>query len=194
MKTSIILLGSRARVGKDTVGTIINRLIGARSLFGASRTLSFAANLRNEISKVFPTLNVHTQDVGLKELIVRPLLIAWGQARRHDDPEYWVNLLAKQIDSEICGRVVGDEDLVVTVTDWRFANELLTLRKIFEGREVVVIPVQVERPGVGYASREEALQSPLCAGMAEHVVYNAGSLEHLEESVGHLLNKVDLLK
>lgn len=185
MKTTIILLGARARVGKDTVAKMISDI---RDTYGSggTRCLSFAAKLREEVQEAFPQLDVYTQDPHLKETVVRPLLIAWGMARRHQDENYWVHRLTNSINPEL--------SKVIVITDWRFPNELKEIEKIFAScPNIQILPVEVYRDGVPLASKDEEINSPLCNDLRKARILNLGDIQQLRVNVTRFLIKHSLI-
>lgn len=94
--------------------------------------ISFADALREEAAQAlspviddfygpsFGTIIDDMMQVDRKDLY-RPLLQMWGSARRHEDPDYWVEKMR--------GRLAGyGVDVDIAVDDCRYPNEYRTLR------------------------------------------------------------------
>lgn len=122
-----ILLSGWVTSGKDAVG-------GFLAPYGFRR-YAFADALKDEVAELY-RLNRAAMDTQVGKLqtitlqsgettTVRGLLIAHGQMRRAEDPDYWVKKTLVRIASDKCVRVV--------VTDWRFPNEETCFRRSFAG-------------------------------------------------------------
>ena len=120
---TIALHGTRG-VGKDTLFAALH------SVDNRFRAYAFASPLKRDLT---PFLLQHfdvdpqTATGSAKELI-RPLLIAYGCAKRALDADYWVSRTVGQIQSDWNGR---DASFIPVVTDCRFVNEATLLRTTF---------------------------------------------------------------
>jgi hypothetical protein len=151
----VILFGCSRRVGKDTAAKLTEEFIDQQG-YGHVRT-SFAHQLRTEVAESFngpgklPFLDMWTQDDYLKEEVVRPLLIAWGCARRWQDPTYWV----KRTITELKARHVGDRTSLIpvlgVVSDWRFPNEFFC----FAEQGLSALPIFLERDDAAPTDEEK---------------------------------------
>lgn len=178
-----ILVGSRKRVGKDTVSNMLLKKLndGGRVAY----TTAFATSLKQEVQVMLRAVGVFidafTEDPKLKESVVRPILIAWGMARRAMDPDYWIDKVA---DRAVC----IDEPLVQTramqldphrfviVSDWRFPNELTVLRD----RGFIVRGIDIRRDDIPNVIPEEIENSPKCAALATTTIPNLHDLSTLD--------------
>ena len=156
----IIGLSGYAKVGKDTLYDVALKPLGYKRL-------AFADALKREIAKGF---NVSVTDIEAKKDEWRSLLVAWGERRRHLDPEYWINKVAAQIDprANYC------------ITDVRYANEAVWLQEL--GASIVLI----NRPGYTAANKVEAetIRDILTSIRSLAFVYNIGSKKDLLEYQG----------
>jgi hypothetical protein len=189
MKKHIILLGASRRVGKDSFAFSLQRHLSEVVLPSVQR-FSFANALRQECSESFnfrsslPYVDFWTDDPELKEKVVRPILLAWGQARRYQDINYWAHKTRRAVYTLL------KRDLqFAIITDWRFPNEL----DVFTGSEgmegVEVLPIHISRSGQEKTPDEE-VNDPLCHGMANLMIENNGSLEDLDAKAKWLAERL----
>jgi len=102
----IVALSGWKESGKSTVADYLVRT-------HKFRKLSFAAPLKAEVRRA-GFCNVLAKPTPPH---IRRLLQAWGQARRAEDPDYWIRLM----DAELNQRSLFDEHFVID--DLRFLNE-----------------------------------------------------------------------
>ncbi len=153
------LAGNRA-VGKDTLFSALH------SVDNRFRSYAFAAPLKRDL---VPFLLQHfdidpqTATGSAKELI-RPMLIAYGCAKRAIDPDYWVSRTIMQIQSDWNGR---DASFIPVVTDCRFENEARLLRKSFgDGFRLI----NLTRKGAPPPTEEEEKHYRRVAELADHCI------------------------
>ncbi len=184
-KPLFILFGAQRRVGKDTAARLTQEILQRRGLYPV--LASFAAELRGELREALTASGfkeaagiVGTEDPTLKEKVIRPLLIAYGQARRYFNPNYWVDRLFESSEFGATG-VPNHLRYVVIVSDWRFPNEYHRLVEL-AGKENVLM-FTLERPGVTPAGPEEIENAPLCAAIAGSPILNFGTVEDLRKDL-----------
>lgn len=186
----VILFGCSRRVGKDTAATLTEAAIDQTGL-GHVKT-SFAAQLRAEVATSFngpgkiPILDMWTQDNYLKEEVVRPLLIAWGCARRWQDPAYWVKRTIDLLKRQHVGDRQSLVPVIGVVSDWRFPNEFFC----FAEQGLSALPIYLERDDAS-PTDEEKKHLEACRNIAKEygLIYsNNYTLEDLKE---FCLNVVD---
>jgi hypothetical protein len=189
---TIVLFGSSRRVGKDTAAALlVAELAKIPGIF--TYQTSFAAALRQEVDQalnvesdlLLPSIDVNTQDAALKEEIVRPMLIAWGKWRRHQDPDYWAQACAMNIRGKF-GRHPEFRHRIAVISDWRYTNETEPLFSL--GR---VIRIHLSRQGVT-PTGDEGVQDPLCKAVADFRWENNGTVDDLARKV-HAFLYSDLL-
>jgi len=173
MKQKFVLIGASRRVGKDSLAQLLERELRNRNVI--VQTQSFANQLRHECAHAFnmpgnPRLDFWTQNEHLKEDVVRPILIAWGQARRYQNENYWVDRLLATCDA---GPIPS---AVTIVSDWRFPNELTRIRDA--GHAITAI--HLTRPGVKPTAEEETFD-PICRDLADISIANDGGWDKLEK-------------
>lgn len=100
---------------------------------------------------------------------VRRTLQSIGQAQREMDPDYWLNIARRKIESAQVWR------MPVVVTDVRYRNEATTLRAL--GFTLV----RIERPDAGLTgdAAKHASETELADYETQLTVRNNGSLAHL---------------
>lgn len=163
----VLGLHGTAGAGKDTLFTRLHELHGqyARTAFADVLKL----DLRPFILQHFG-IDALTCKGAEKELI-RPLLISYGMAKRMVDPLHWCKRATDQIMADWQAR---DEDYVPVVTDVRFENEVLHLRKTFQTFDLdsdtggTFILVDVTRNGAPSPTDEEEKHYRQVAAMADY--------------------------
>lgn len=145
----MILIGLSGKIGVGK--TVLARELCSRS--EQSLRLSFAAALKQEAAARYgydPLLNETTAGkesmVRHRELVggeasVRQILIAMGQERRAENPEYWCDRLA-----HVVGVLRGAGARMAVVDDVRFPNEVALIRRL-GGMLVRVEPYDGWKPG-----------------------------------------------
>jgi hypothetical protein len=121
MNKILIGIGSKAKVGKDTLGLYLSKQYSLKRL-------AFADPLKEEVNTMLQSLGL-TYDDANKD-VLRPLLIGWGESRRKMEPDYWVSIIEKQYKNTMscfgiagCGFYHG-----VVITDVRYVNEAMFIR------------------------------------------------------------------
>lgn len=183
-KLIYILIGSRRRVGKDTFAKLLRDEIVARG--HPALIQSFAGALKDEVTALlaidpaFRHLTGWVESPEEKENIVRPLLIAWGNAKRYLNPNHWVDKVAEfgkhvqRVHSvDYAAGMERAKYAFVIVSDWRFPNEILRLRAPLEHR---VIGIHLTRPGAVEGTPDEQVNDPLCRAQSNIQVDNDGDL------------------
>lgn len=170
----VIGIGHQKRQGKDTVGTILADLVGAR-------TTSFAGALKTVTSKALTAdppidaaLAARLAAEGLEAVKasdprLRQFLIALGNAVRDVvHPDTWVHVVTE--------RCLADPGKHWVITDVRYRNEVEAVRRLGG------LLVKVERPGEAVAS--DAADDAL-AGFCgwDLIVTNDGTLDDLGATV-----------
>lgn len=179
-KIEYILVGSRKRVGKDTLARILVDEINLSTRDRADR-FAFAYELKEQLCDKLPGLDFFSEDPELKEKVLRPLLVAWGMARRHQNENYWADLLAETVEYEASVQSFfkerGMKTFYAVISDWRFPNELLRLQEL----GFTCHAIHVDRPLFPAEIAEEKINDPLCSALAGYHVYNAGGIDNLKD-------------
>lgn len=138
----LIGLAGYARCGKDYLAAQL----------GWPRA-AFADCLKRDVAQL---LGLSREELEQRKGDFRPLLVAYGAARRMLDNDYWIDRLAWNVNQCV-------------VTDVRYLNEGLWVRS--HGGAVVY----VERDGVGPANDEEARSLQILRdGCPHYVIHNDG--------------------
>lgn len=122
MKHVIALSGKRLS-GKDSVGNGLPFL-----------TVKFATEIYNELTR----LGFSDDQVAEHKEILRPIMLAVGDARRFFDPDHYA-----KIGIEECRNSGADK---MVITDLRFQNEAKLLRLLGKETGWKVTLVRIERP------------------------------------------------
>jgi len=117
MKTIIAFTGY-ASCGKNSFCNAMKSVIETEIPNKDVQIFSFAESLRHELDN-FLQINFQVsaweENREIKEKIVRPFLVAHGNARRHySNNQYWIDRLSKKIDSSECD--------IALISDLRFAE------------------------------------------------------------------------
>ena len=173
--TTILALGHRSGVGKDTLAGILVEEHGFVRL-------AFADALKAVLGAVRPYLGRDIADaiaeLGIEEakrspIPVRAVLIDLGNAvRAHVSPDAWVLAVTRKIDEAPDGRFV--------ITDLRFPNEVRMLRD----RGAYLVRVDRAAAPVSHDVSDCALEG---FDQWDAIVDNSGSLRYLAAQVEHLV-------
>jgi len=158
--------------GKDTVAEII-----LNHTASASRR-AYADNLKSEVAEL---LGITIKDINKDKSRFRLMLQFWGtEWRRGQDKEYWLKMMAKELNNL---RNHYPKEHLVVVTDVRFPNEAEQIRS-FGG-----IIVRVDRPDNPFDTRDQHCSENL---MREYpvswTIKNTSGLTNLHIEVMHLLD------
>ena len=146
MNLKVLVLSGYARSGKDSLYD------GLRSNDERFERIAFADALKDDID---PFLRQHvgisawTTDNGEKA-IIRPMLVAYGEAMRAVNADYWLNKGLDKVD-EYSGRVY-------VFTDARYENEIFGIQKRFP---TVSKTIRIKREGNSPANNEEIVSFAL---------------------------------
>jgi len=186
----IILLGATKRVGKDTAAQFMLDALADRDDVEAQR-FAFADALKREIAEALRSLAPHlpvdivySEDPEIKEQIVRPLLIAWGLFRRHQNPRYWIDTVAADIRAKQKEANSRGLRFVSIISDWRFPNE--SDLRISGAKEIKII---INRSGVE-PTEEEKKHAKILHEQADFVLYNDCSLDWFRGWIDALVDRI----
>lgn len=181
MKPKILLLGATRMTGKDT---LCQRLMELNPRF---KRFSYADELKNDLSSFvadrfgFSIWNCSPEE---KELI-RPLMIAYGMAQRSRDPDYW----AKRTQENIENYLAYHPQCIPVVTDVRFSNELVLMRRDYDATFLFL-----ERKGAPPPTEEEEKHWPTLKEQADFVLeWGNNSVEEQRDIAKRLLKQILLV-
>jgi hypothetical protein len=162
MITTLIGVGSRARIGKDYAAKELAKY------FDLER-VAFADALKLDVAQLFKAHGLDYWGIegepALKEK-VRPLLVEYGMTMRKFNEDAWIDrALNKEFTHE-----------VTFVTDVRFPNEAKRI-KALGGH---YIEIQTDLPP---ANETEAYYSPLMKGLADYTVKNNFDSHFIQDMV-----------
>lgn len=158
----LISISGFARSGKDTLAEAINQTVGE------CKKLSFAYQLKVDLNNLLKSsfgISAFTEDDKEKK-IVRPILMAYGQAARQIDPNFWIKKVAKSINEykNYTFAEISAANTYVTISDQRFANEYLW-SKSMGGKTI-----WVERTGYGPANEDEVKYTAPLKNIADYQI------------------------
>lgn len=126
----LLLLSGWKESGKDYIADILVK----NFLF---KKISFAEELKNQVSSLYKIDRnlLDTQEgkkmVYKENVTNRQLLIAYGEAKRKDDPFFW----AKKVLNKI------NDNQNTVISDWRFKEEHSFLTKNLPNHEIITIRI-----------------------------------------------------
>lgn len=196
MKKTIILISGNAGAGKDTVFGMIKDFIPEICQY------TFAASLKNivkDLSKLFlnadfdayqmnlleykeqlrPELTIYDES-GPRPLSIRYLLQNVGTEiiRNHLGEDVFVNSVISQIESH-------PDQRIVAVTDLRFPNELLGMKKFCSRKGYALVVVKVKRPDVQEVNHSS--EKNINKLSSDWVIENDQGLDELRDQVWELV-------
>lgn len=118
---NIVGICGYARSGKDTLFDSIKRIHPDKDVI----RIAFGDGVKMELKELLLEqfgIDAWTEDDDEKKLI-RPIMVAYGKAKRAVDTDYWLTKGIKQID--FCAK-----NTVFVFTDVRYQNELDELKKL----------------------------------------------------------------
>lgn len=167
MNTPLIVgFGAQAQVGKD---------YGARYLRDRATTsgyvtirLAFADALKDDLDPLVRStfgFSAHTSD-SYSKMLLRPLLVAYGNQRRAQYIGCWVNAVFQGSAMSHATRLAAQGiPVLVTITDVRFDNELAKLLSLGG----MYLHVEANKP---YENDVEAENAPRLALSADRIIHN----------------------
>lgn len=108
----IIGISGYARSGKDTFGLSLQRIL--KSFKINSDIDAFANVLKSDINEFLLkkfNISAFTKN-DLEKVLIRPMLVAYGESKRNQDPNYWIKQIEKNIKNKL-----------TIITDVRYENE-----------------------------------------------------------------------
>ncbi len=168
-KSNIKVIGITGHLtsGKDTFFSLLDYLYPEKF-----RRLAFADGLKGELDALVKKEFGFSlfACVASQKAVIRPLLIGWGMARRNQEKDYWINSLLKKMD-DLCSldkECFPEYEPITVVTDVRYENEVLALRKKYgDGFKLV----KVSRPDAKVEiPQEEQINQPLVDKYADYTV------------------------
>ncbi len=177
-KIKVIGISGFLRSGKDSFFTILNKLYP-----DTFKRFAFADTLKWELHEFalskfgIDVFNCVDKD----KSIIRPLMIGLGEARRNQNPNYWIEALAKSLESN---------DKIAIVTDCRYENEVLFFKNKYGSAFKLV---EIERLDSGVVPPAEELKNnPKVQKYIDHKIswetVGDNDLSKLEPYVGACYN------
>jgi hypothetical protein len=184
MKHVVIPIAGFARAGKDTLANAIFDHLDQEEPSYSVIIMKFAdalkQSLQASLNEAGIKVDVFTEDTD-KKAALRPLLVAYGEYCRSQNPNVWVDKVIEDINTWADETVIDSDSTgsVVLIPDLRYANEYQKLEALCIKRGWAYVPIYIERQfnypandaeaesiGVmaarGYFTRDNALQ--VCFG------------------------------
>jgi hypothetical protein len=166
-KSKVIGICGYARCGKDT-------LYNAFKDHGCNaKRIAFGDSIKEDLQILIDEnfdIDVWTDDDDEKALI-RPILVAYGNAKRADDPDYWIK---RGLD-----KITEKEGITYVFTDIRYERELLAIKNL---KGFNTHSVYLERENNEPANEEELLHiTPLKEKVDDRILmidYKISSITH----------------
>lgn len=153
------------RVGKDTL------CANLRQIHKRVQRYAFADALKNDLAGFIRTnfkFDIFNCTAEQKEL-VRPIMIAYGCAKRAVDINYWAKQVVTNIESD---QSYDTYSIIPVITDVRFESEAIFLKKSF-GKNFKLIAVN--RSDAPEPTEEEKKNYPAVAALADFTVNWGGN-------------------
>ena len=173
----IYIIGGKARHGKDTTALAIKKAYGDKKVIN----LSYGSYLKEYAKKI-------SDWDGADETKPRELLQHLGTEiiRKKIDKDFFINRLCEDI------KVYSYYFDIVTISDARFPDEILTPRKLFD--DVIAIKVVRNNFDNGLNVNEQTHSTEVALDNFndyDFVIENDGSIEELEDKVKNMVKKVE---
>lgn len=149
----VVGFGFTARCGKDfAVQSILDNYPGE------AQRVAFADALKKDMDGWLKEhLGIFAwSDRPEEKEIIRPLLVAYGEAKRKQDPLHWVLRAYESIDPS---------KSIICISDVRYPNEAAAIK----ARGGFIVHVFRDQPPVNDSER---INAPLCAAYADYTVVN----------------------
>tara|TARA_R110000822_G_scaffold110654_8_gene241039 strand:- start:1980 stop:2561 length:582 start_codon:yes stop_codon:yes gene_type:complete len=154
-----------ARSGKNTACEILCSILRDNNTIYAE--YAFASELKRKIDPMVKSLfgfSAFTESQDEKE-ILRPILVAVGEAARKIDPDFWLNIVCEQIKLRDAGvKHHGVDCHMILVTDVRYENEAKRLQEL--GGKII----HLEREGLQPPNEEERINTPKVKAVSDLVI------------------------
>ena len=173
----IYIIAGKARNGKDTTALAIRKAYGDKKVIN----LSYGSYIKEYAKKI-------SDWDGSDETKPRELLQHLGTEiiRNKIDKDFFIKRLCEDM------RVYSYYFDVITISDARFPDEILTPKKLFD--DVITIKVVRDNFDTGLSEKEQAHSTEVALDNFndyDFVIENNGSIEELEEKVKEIVEKVE---
>ena len=191
MNHVVIPISGFARAGKDTLADAIFDHLEHDEPGYSVILMKFADELKQSLQAALNAagvkIDVFTEDA-VKKAELRPLLVAYGEYCRGQNPNVWVDKVIGHINTWADETIADSESTgsVVLIPDLRYANEYQKLEALCIKRGWAYVPIYIERQGNppannseaesiglmaarGYFSRDNALQVGFPDGEVERI-------------------------
>lgn len=159
MKTLLLGIGSKARIGKDFAASELQKL------FDLER-IAFADELKKDLAEIFKKSGVDLWSVEKSK--IRNLLVEYGETMRKFEENVWVRRALE--------KAKFDCDITF-ITDVRYPNEV----KMIKDRGGYYIDITTDIPP---ANDVEAFYSPQMAKLADFKVVNNFDMDFISDLIG----------
>ena len=120
----IILIGNKARMGKDTFATMLKEELNERAI------IVHFADVLKFICKSYYNWN------GEKDTFGRTLLQYVGQSTRDNDEHFWTDFIARLIKANLSKNYE-----YIIIPDWRYKEEYERLLKYFHYEDIITVNI-----------------------------------------------------
>ena len=161
MKHVVIPIAGFARAGKDTLANAIFDYLDQDEPSYSVILMKFAdalkQSLQASLDEAGVKVDVFTEDTD-KKAALRPLLVAYGEYCRSQNPNVWVDKVIEDINTWADETVIDSDSTgsVVLIPDLRYANEYQKLEALCIKRGWAYVPIYIERGGNLPANNSEA--------------------------------------
>lgn len=161
MRHVLIPIAGFARAGKDSLANAIFDHLEQDEPGYSVILMKFADELKQSLQAALNAagvkIDVFTEDTD-KKAALRPLLVAYGEYCRSQNPNVWVDKVIENINTWADDTVADSDSTgsVVLIPDLRYANEYQKLEALCIKRGWAYVPIYIERGGNLPANNSEA--------------------------------------
>jgi hypothetical protein len=142
----IIGISGYARSGKDTFAISLEKILKKNQI--KSERIAFANILKKDVDDFLKqkfNISAFTKDDSEK-LLIRPVLVGYGEARRNQNPDYWIDQIKNYCNNKL-----------IIITDVRYENEA---KWILENKGFILNLSRLKKDGFPIeAANEQELSS-----------------------------------
>jgi len=154
-------------------GTGAGKTYLANKLSPPETRLSLAAYLRADLSRAYPNYDWYNKTQAYKETTlvhetgktVREMLTSYGASKRDLDSNYWVNYLLDNL-YYIYNNSKDRNNLIISIDDIRFMNEIEKLRSAFPSATVHIHVISSK-------AKPEPFDNDYLRDMADYIIQGA---------------------
>lgn len=148
MKTElIVMLGHKSKVGKDTLADILVKKEGFVKVALADKLKEVCSDLFFIDLEEFYDEKLKNEEISNYKMTRRRILQIVGQSMFQINKDIWVK--------HAISKIIASQAKKIVITDFRFPHEIDSIRLFAALYGIKVIPIKIERDGIGKFSGSE---------------------------------------